>query len=151
MSLVQSRVLRAGALLAINLLFLMVWGFAGIGKVVDGMPSWFADKFGRTLLASFPGLTGAFWWLTISEIFAFAFAGGALLRGEFLGRRPPLFLCALLVWSLFVFVQLGLVNGSPPITTHHQLLCILRNFIALNICCANHEFGARTETGTAEI
>jgi hypothetical protein len=37
MSLVQSRVVRAGALLAINLLFLMDWGFAGIGRLVDGM------------------------------------------------------------------------------------------------------------------
>src|SRR5262245_974539 len=28
---------RAGALLAINLLFLMVWGFAGLGKVASGV------------------------------------------------------------------------------------------------------------------
>ena len=148
MSLVQSRVLRAGALLAINLLFLMVWGFAGIGKVADGMPSWFGDKFGRTLLASFPGLTGAFWWLTISEVFAFAFAGGALLRGEFLGRRPPLFLCALLVWSLFVFVQLGFgqwltadYNG-----THQLFMYFCGTLIALGFVAPTMSLAHRTET-----
>ena len=32
---------RSGSLLAINLLFVMVWGFTGIGKLVNGMPSWF--------------------------------------------------------------------------------------------------------------
>ena len=148
MSLVQSRVLRAAALLAINLLFLMVWGFAGIGKVADGMPSWFGDKFGRTLLASFPGLTGAFWWLTISEIFAFAFAAVALLRGEFLERRTPLFLCALLVWSLFVFVQLGFgqwltadYNGA-----HQHFVYFCGTLIALGFVAPSMRSARRTET-----
>ena len=108
MSLVPSRFLRAGVLLAINLLFLMVWGFTGLGKLFDGMPPWFDAKFGKTFLASFPGLTAAFWLLAICEIAAFGLAVGALVRGEFLERRPPQLLSAALVWSLFVFVQLGL-------------------------------------------
>ena len=98
---------RMGALLAINLLFFMVWGFAGLDKVRNGVPSWFGDKFGATILAKFPGLTASFWLLTAAELLALVLALVALLRGEFLGRRAPSFLTAMLVWSLFVFIQLG--------------------------------------------
>jgi hypothetical protein len=99
---------RRAALLAINLLFLMVWGFTGFSKVAEGKPAWFADKFGATLLAKFPGLTATFWLLTISELAAFVLALVALLRLEFLERRPAACLAAMLAWSLFVFLQLGL-------------------------------------------
>ena len=102
-----SRIVRAGALLAVNLLFLSLWGFAGLGKLVDGKPSWFADKFGQTFLASFPGLTITFWLLALSELAAFALALLALLRADFLERKPVKFLPLMLVWSLFVFLQLG--------------------------------------------
>jgi hypothetical protein len=98
---------RIGALLAINLLYLMVWGFTGLGKLQSGVPSWFGDKFGSTILAHFPGLTATFWLLAAAELLAFALALVALLRGEFLGRRPPTWLTTMLVWSLFVFIQLG--------------------------------------------
>ena len=101
------RIIRAGALLAINLLFLSVWGFAGIGKVADGIPSWFDGKFGKTFLGSFPGLTATFWLLAVSELLAFALAALALVRGEFLGRKSAICLPLMLVWSLVVFVQLG--------------------------------------------
>ncbi|HWN93781.1 MAG TPA: hypothetical protein VNT99_02000 [Methylomirabilota bacterium] len=101
------RIVRAGALLAINCLFLNVWGFAAIGKLMDGIPPWFDGKFGKTFLASFPGLTATFWLLAISELLAFALAVLALGRGEFLERKPAKFLPATLAWSLFVFVQLG--------------------------------------------
>jgi hypothetical protein len=100
--------LRAAALLAINLLFLTVWGFTGVGKVLSGVPAWFPEKFGATILARFPGLTATFWLLAVGEMLAFGLAAGALARGEFLGRRPPLLLGTMLVWSLFLFVQLGL-------------------------------------------
>jgi hypothetical protein len=100
-------ILRAGTLLAINLLFLMIWGFAGISKVMDGMPSWFNGKFGPTFLAKFPGLTATFWILAASELAGFLLAVVALARGEFAGRRPSVYLGATLVWSLFVFLQLG--------------------------------------------
>lgn len=98
---------RAGTLLAINLLFLMVWGFTGLGKVLSGPPAWFPEKFGATLLAKFPGLGATFWILAIGEVLAFGLAAAALGRGEFLGRRSPVLLAAMLVWSLFLFVQLG--------------------------------------------
>jgi hypothetical protein len=100
--------LRAGALLAINLLFLVVWGCSGLGKLAGGYPDWFPQKFGGTWLARFPGLAASFWLLALAEAAAFGLAAVALVRGEFLGRRPPLWLAGMLVWSLFVFVQLGL-------------------------------------------
>lgn len=99
--------IRPGVLLAINLLFLILWGFAGIGKLIDGVPPWFGDKFGKTFFASFPGLTATFWLLAISEVVAFALAVLALLRVEFMERNPATFLRLALVWSLFVFLQLG--------------------------------------------
>lgn len=104
---ILSSLVRSGALLAINFLMLMVWGFTGLGKLRDGMPSWFDGKFGKTILATFPGLTASFWLLALAETLAFVLALMALVRGEFLGRRPPTWLAVMLMWSLFVFVQLG--------------------------------------------
>ena len=101
------RIVRAGALLAVNLLFLSLWGFAGLSKLVEGKPAWFADKFGPTFLASFPGLSITFWTLALSELAAFGLALLALLRVDFLERQPGKFLPLTLVWSLFVLLQLG--------------------------------------------
>ncbi len=132
---------RNGALLAINLLFLMVWGFAGLGKVQSGVPSWFGDKFGATILARFPGLTASFWLLTAAELLAFILALVALLRGEFLGRRPLTLLTAMLVWSLFVFVQLGFgqwltseYNGTFMLFTYFGITLVCLHFVAPNVC-----------------
>jgi len=77
--------LRAAALLAINLLFLMVWGFTGIGKVIDGPPAWFPEKFGATMLAKFPGLAATFWLLAIGEVLAFGLAAASFFPALFLG------------------------------------------------------------------
>ena len=111
------RLLRAAALLAITAMYLTVWGFSGIGKLIAGYPQWFADKFGATLLATVPGLRAGYWILALSEVLGFALALGSLLRGEAFGRRPPVVLNAMLVWSLFVFVQLAfgqwLTAGTP--------------------------------------
>lgn len=128
---------RAGVLLAINLMFLMIWGFTGIGKLVSGIPPWFGDKFGQTILAKVPGLTASFWLLALAELLAFALAAGALLRGEFLGRRPAAFLPWMLVWSLFVFLQLAFgqwltaeYNGTVQIFTYFGLTLIAYRFVA---------------------
>lgn len=128
---------RIGALLAINLLFLMVWGFTGLGKIQSGVPSWFGDKFGATILARFPGLTASFWLLAAAELLAFALALVALLRGEFLGRRPPTWLTVMLVWSLFVFIQLGFgqwltdeFNGTFQLFAYFGITLIALQFVA---------------------
>lgn len=99
--------LRSGTLLAINLLYLMIWGFAGLDKIASGMPSWFGDKFGATFLGKFPGLFATFWLLTLSELAAFVLAGIALVRLEFARMSSPVWLTGTAVWSLFVFLQLG--------------------------------------------
>ena len=132
--------LRIAALLAINLLFLMVWGFTGIGKLIDGPPAWFPEKFGATILAKFPGLTATFWLLAIGVVLAFGLAVAALVRGEFLGKRPPLLLAAMLVWSLFLFVQLGLgqwltaeFNGTQQLFMYFCGTLIALGFVAPDI------------------
>jgi hypothetical protein len=99
--------IRSGVLLAINLLFLSLWGFAGLSKVMDGIPAWWGDKFGKTFFATFPGLAATFWLLAISELLAFGLGIVTLARGEFLNRKEPAFLALTLMWSLFVFCQLG--------------------------------------------
>lgn len=81
--------IRAATLLAINLLFLMVWGFASLSKLRDGIPPWFGEKFGSTFFAHVPGLAATFWTLAASELIVFVVAGIALLRLEFLGKRTP--------------------------------------------------------------
>ncbi len=102
-----SRLIRSSALLAINLLFLSIWGFAAVSKLLNGIPPWFGDKFGKTFLATFPGLAVTFWLLTASELLALALAVLALGRVEFLERRPITWLPVMVAWSLFVFLQLG--------------------------------------------
>lgn len=99
---------RPAALLAVNLLFLMVWGFTGIGKLMSGYPTWFEEVFGKTLLAAFPGLKPTFYLLALAETAAFLLALGALIRLEFLGRKALLLLPAMLVVGLFIFIMLGL-------------------------------------------
>ena len=94
---------RSGPLLAINILFLIVWGFAGIGKVTAGYPEWFPDKFGKTFFATIPGLKATFWMLAVAEVIGFGLAIVALARLEFL--REPLWLARMLAWSLFVFLM----------------------------------------------
>jgi len=125
---------RPVALLAVNLLFLMVWGFTGIGKVFQGYPAWFPDKFGKTFLATFPGLHASFWMLTLAELLGFALAALALLRAEFLERRTPIALQGTLVWSLLVFVQLGFgqwltseFNGTAQLFTYFAgtIICLM--------------------------
>jgi hypothetical protein len=139
---------RCGALLAINLLFLMVWGFTGGGKLLAGMPPWFGDKFGQTILARFPGLPASFWLLAAAELLAFGLAVAALLRGEFLGRRPPIWLTTMLVWSLFVFVQLGFgqwltaeYNGTFQLFTYFGVTLIALQFVSAT---AAQPAGAKT-------
>lgn len=99
---------HSAALLAINLLFLIIWGLATFSKIQSGFPSWFPEKFGPTFLASFPGLKATFWLLTISELFGFLLAAVALLKFEFFGRNSPVVLSWMLVWSLFIWCQLSL-------------------------------------------
>jgi len=131
---------RIGALLAVNLLFLMMWGFAAIGKVRQGMPSWFGSKFGETILARFPGLTPSFWLLTGAELLAVLLGAIALVRFEFLGRCRPTFLTALLTWSLLVFVGLAFgqwltsdFNGASQIFIYFGITLFAMHYVKLDM------------------
>ncbi len=137
MKMKYTRILRAGAILAINLHFLIIWGFTGIAKLLNGMPSWFGDKFGETMLASFPGLTATFWILALCESTAFVLAAISILRAEFLERRPPLFLTLSLVLSLFVFTGLAFgqwltsdFNSTPLLFMYFVGTLIALQFVA---------------------
>jgi len=130
-----SRWCRAGALLAINLLFLMVWGFTGLGKVASGVPDWFDGKFGATILAKFPGLAATFWILALSELLGFVLAVLALLRGEFLERKPLLFLPVMLVLGLFIFVQLSF---GQWLTNEFNATAQLFAYFAGNLVCLHY-------------
>lgn len=103
----MSNHLRSGALLAINLLLLMVWGFAGFDKAQHGMPAWFEAKFSATILGRVPGVTASFWLLAAAELFGFGLALVALVRGDFLRRSTPVWLMAAATWSLWIFLQLA--------------------------------------------
>jgi hypothetical protein len=98
---------RSAALLSIILLFLSTWGLAGPGKLTGGLPPWFADKFGSTFLATFPGLTVSFYSVVLGEVLAALLALVALVRLEFLPGRSTAFTQYTLVASLFLFAQLG--------------------------------------------
>ena len=98
---------RRATLLAINLLYLMVWGFAGVEKITQGKPGWFDEKFRGTFLLEFPGLTLAFWSVAATELLGLVLAVLSIISLEFLERRPLRWLTATCVWSLFIFLQLG--------------------------------------------
>jgi hypothetical protein len=138
---------RSAALLAIQLLFTMVWGFGGISKVLSGKPDWFADKFGKTLLATFPGLTASFWLLAAAELLAFALILASLARLEFLGRNPPRFLGWGLAWSLFVFVQLGF---GQWLTAEFNATAQLFAYFAGTLVCLQFVMSGSTNTTPAE-
>jgi hypothetical protein len=131
---------RMGALFAVNLLFLMIWGFAAVGKVRNGMPSWFSSKFGETILARFPGLTLSFWLLTGAELLALLLGAIALLRGEFIGRCRPTWLSAMLTWSLFVFVGLAFgqwlisdFNGASQLFIYFGITLFTLHYVKLDM------------------
>ena len=98
----SSKIIRAGALLAINRLFLATWALAGPAKFSShGVPQWFVDSFGKSFLATFPGTAVAYYSMAIMETLAAA----ALVKGEFLRAARPVWLEATLVPSLLIFVQ----------------------------------------------
>ncbi len=124
---------RQGGLLAVNLLFLMVWGFASIDKLRHGKPDWFADKFGKTVLGIFPGLSATFWLLTAAGTAGFLLAILALLRGDFCRRDGAPWLAAMVAWSLFVFLQLGFGQWLTDdyLSAHQQFMYFSGTLVAL--------------------
>lgn len=90
------------------LLLAMLWGFAGAGKLFSGgVPGWFTEQFGKTMLATFPGLSPSYYALAILESLGALLALASLLRGEPFRAASPVILYLALITSLLLFVQLA--------------------------------------------
>lgn len=108
-ALTKDRTLCSTTLALIALLLAMTWGFPGIGKFLSGgVPGWFSEQFGRTFLASFPGLAASYYSIAILETLAAMAALISLLRAEFIRVERPAFLYLAITLSLLLFVQLNL-------------------------------------------
>lgn len=105
----NDRALRATTYALTSLLLLMVWGFPGIAKLLSGgVPKWFSEQFGKTILATFPGLPASYYLIAILESLAAIAALLSLLRAEFIRATSPAFLYLGISLSLLLFVQLNL-------------------------------------------
>ncbi len=112
-----ARILERVRLIPIYLLFLYTWFLTGFGKLLgSGVPESFANDFGGTFLASFPGLTVAFYQIALLEVGAGLLFVVSLLKGEFLPNRERPFLQLGLSASLLTFAVLGF--GMRLINNH---------------------------------
>lgn len=117
-------------------------GKAGAGKLASGgVPDWFAEQFGKTFLASRPGLSASFYSIAILVTIAALTAVGSLVSGESIRRRPPSLLYAPLLISLLTFVQLdfgkqllGDFDGAHDLFMYFastlEMLAVVRSFDA---------------------
>ncbi len=90
------------------LLLCVTWILPAWNKLSSGgVPGGFAERFGGTFLASFPGIPVSFYSIALLEAAAGLLAIASLITGEFLpGKKAPLIKAAALL-STFVFIQLG--------------------------------------------
>jgi hypothetical protein len=106
--LANDRLTRTSVFALTAVLIALTWGIAGVGKLASGgVPDWFTEQFGKTFLASFPGLSASFYSIAILETIAALAAVGSLVTGEPFRRRSPSLLYAALLLSLLTFVQLN--------------------------------------------
>lgn len=104
---------KEAVLLLITLFVIHTWGFPGFSKlsiIQEGVPSWFAEMFSRTFLASFPGLSLSYWFVMVGEVTACVLAVISLVTMEF-WRGRSCFLRSAIVLSLFNFFMLGFGHG----------------------------------------
>lgn len=129
----SSKLIRSGTLLAINLLLLSTWALAGPTKFGGGgVPQWFVDSFGKSFLATFPGMAVAYYSIAILETVAAVTALGALVKGEFVRQIRPIWLEATLVLSLIIFVQLGF--GQRLIGDFDKAAMLFNYFAGTAVC-----------------
>ena len=104
----MSKILSNIIILPVYALFLYTWLLAGFGKLLGpGVPEFFTKTFGGTFLASFPGLTFAFYQIAACELMAGALFLVSFVRGEFLDQKEKPLLRWGLWMSLFNFAVLG--------------------------------------------
>ncbi len=129
----SSKLIRAGTLLAVNLLFLSTWALAGPTKFGSGgVPQWFVDSFGKSVLGAFPGMAVAYYSIAMLETLAAATALVALVKGEFLREARLVWLEGTLVLSLLIFVQLGF--GQRLIGDFDKAAMLCHYFAGTAVC-----------------
>jgi hypothetical protein len=102
----------------------------------------------QTFLVSFPGLNLSFWLLAAAEVVAFLLAAVALIRGDFLEKREPRILSIMLVWSLFVFVQLGF---GQWLTSEFNGTAQLFAYFAGTLVCLHYVSSKAPVTSPAQV
>lgn len=99
---------RTAVFLLVAILLTFTWVLTGVGKFMsEGVPPWFQEQFGKSLLAAFPGLTASYYSIAVLEVIAALVSIGSLLSFEWLSRRPPILLQISLVLSMLTFLVLG--------------------------------------------
>ena len=115
----MNKMLNGIMLLPIYALFLCTWLMAAIGKLLGpGVPDYFTKMFAETFLASFPGLTVAFYQIAAFETVTSLLFLASLLRGEFLPGRTKTLLRWGLWMSLTNFAMLGF--GMRLVQNHDE-------------------------------
>lgn len=113
----MTSIVRSSVFVLIGILLAFTWGLPGFAKLFgSGVPNWFNEQFGKTFLATFPGMTVSFYSIAVLECIAAVLAAASLLRGEFLPGRSATILKITLLLSMAIFVQLGF--GRRLIESH---------------------------------
>jgi hypothetical protein len=130
---IHHRLLRAAVLGLVAVMLAMLWGFPGVGKLLaGGVPNWFTEQFGKTILAKAPGLTLSFYSIGAMECLTALVASASLFRGEFLRQRSPLMLYLAILLTLVLFVQLSI--GKQLVTDYsgiHDLFMYFAGTVVL--------------------
>jgi hypothetical protein len=94
-------------LLPVYLIFISVFGMAGLSKWLGGIPPYFEKQFAGSILDLFPGaLTVNFYFIALLETVVTLTFILSLVKREFLPSRSPNILKYALVFASFVFVIL---------------------------------------------
>ena len=127
------RLITVGTRLAITLLMLATWCLAGPPKFVGGgVPAWFVDSFGKSMLGTFPGMTVSYYSIAVLETLAGLGALVALLRGEVFRQQRAAWLEGTLVLSLLVFAQLGF--GQRLVGDFDKAAMLFNYFTGTAVC-----------------
>ncbi len=127
------RLITVGTRLSIALLMLATWCLAGPPKFMGGgVPTWFIDSFGKSMLGAFPGMTVSYYSIAVLETLAGLGALVALLRGEVFRQQRANWLEGTLVLSLLIFAQLGF--GQRLIGDFDKAAMLFNYFTGTAVC-----------------
>ena len=116
---------------AIYFLLLNIMGLASIGKIQGllpgaGAPAFLEQTFANTFLATFPGVTIAWWIIALLEFAVAVLAIISIIRLEFLPNRRKSWLMLSLAVSLAVFAVLAF--GQNLVEQHDAVATLYTYF-----------------------